>query len=163
MDFFILLVIIHIGLGEFGGICFLWVAVETFNRKDEGLRRAKIFSTIGAISAVSSWFAGGYYYVTHYGKMVKPVLIAESSNLKWAHKLIIEAKEHIFLLIPILAVATFLVYLKLESWKDLDDATSKRLAYLSLLIFLMVFLMAAMGSLVSGSVRQILGSVGGGI
>ncbi|PKL15896.1 MAG: hypothetical protein CVV49_19095 [Spirochaetae bacterium HGW-Spirochaetae-5] len=163
MDFFIILVIIHIGLGEFGGLCFLWVAVETFNRKDEGLRRAKIASTIGAISAVSSWFAGGYYYVKHYGTMVKPVLIAETSTLKWAHKIVIEAKEHIFLLIPILAVTAFLLFFKLDSWKDLDEATSKKVAYLALLIFLMVFLMAAMGSLVSGSVRSILGAPGGGI
>ncbi len=163
MDFFIILVIIHIGLGEFAGLCFLWVSVETFNRKDRGLSRAKIASTLGAISAVSSWIAGGYYYVVHYGKMVKPVLIAETSNLKWAHKVVIEAKEHIFLFIPVLAVAAFLIFLKLKSWEDLDEATSKKVAYLTLMIFLMVFLMAAMGSLVSGSVRQILGATGGGI
>lgn len=163
MDFFLILIIIHIGLGEFAGLCFLWVSVETFNRKDAGLRRAKIFSALGAISAVCAWFAGGYYYVKHYGSMVKPVLIAETSNLKWAHKVIIEAKEHIFLFIPVLAVAAFLLFLKLESWNDLDEATSKKVAYLTLTIFLMVFLMAAMGSLVSGSVRAILGAPGGGI
>lgn len=163
MDFFSTLLIIHIGLGELGGLCFLWVAIETFNRNDAGLVRAKLISKIGAIAAVSSWFAGGYYYVKHYGTLVKPVLIAETSNYKWAHKVVIEAKEHIFLLIPILAVAAFLIFLKLESWKDLDEATSKKVAYLALLIFLMAFSMAAMGSLVSISVRAILGAPGGGI
>jgi hypothetical protein len=163
MDFFSTLLIIHIGLGELGGLSFLWVAIETFNRNDAGLKRAKLISKIGAISAVGSWFAGGYYYVKHYGTMVKPVLIAEASNYKWAHKIVIEAKEHIFLFIPVLAVAAFLVFLKLESWKDLDEATSKKLAYLALLIFLMAFSMAAMGSIVSISVRAILGAPGGGI
>jgi hypothetical protein len=163
MDFFSTLLIIHIGLGELGGLSFLWVAVETFNRKDEGLRRAKLASTIGVISAIGAWFAGGYYYLKHYGTIVKPVLIAEASNYKWAHKVMIEAKEHIFLFIPILAVAAFLLFLKLESWKDLDEATSKKVAFLALLIFLMAFSMAAMGSLVSISVRAILGAPGGGI
>jgi len=160
MDFFTILLICHIGLGEFAGLCFLWVAVDTFNRSDAGLRRVKIFSTMGTISAIGAWFAGGYYYLKHYGPVVKPALIAEASHYKWAHNFIIESKEHIFLFIPLLAVAAFLLYFKLESWKDLDEATSKKAAYLSLLIFLMAFLMAALGSLVSGSVRAV---IGGGI
>jgi len=157
MDIFLLLLIIHIGLGEFTGLCFLCVAIETFNRKEEGLKRAKIFSTLGAISGVCAWFAGGYYYLKHYGPVVKPVLIAEASHYKWAHNLLIESKEHIFLFIPLLAVSAFLIYYKLESWKDIDEATSKKAAYLSLLVFLMAFLMAAFGSLISGSVRAVLG------
>lgn len=163
MDFFSILIIIHIGFGELGGLCFLWVAIDTFNRKDEGLARAKIISKLGAISTIAAWFAGGYYYVKHYGILVKPVLIAEASNYKWAHKVAIEAKEHIFLFIPILAVTVFLIFLKLDSWKDIDEATTKKVAYLSMLIFLMSFSMAAMGSLVSISVRAILGAAGGGI
>lgn len=157
MDFFIVLIIIHIGLGEFAGLCFLWVAVETFNRKDSGLRRAKIFSTIGTVSAICSWFAGGYYYLKHYGTVVKPVLIKETSNLQWAHKVIIEAKEHIFLFIPVLAITAFIIYFRLQSWNDIDEVTSKKAAYFSLLVFFLVFLMAAMGSVVSASVRALLG------
>lgn len=157
MDFYHVLVLIHIGLGEFTGLCFLWVAVETLNRKDPGLSRAKFFSAAGAISAVCAWFAGGFYYVKHYGTIVKPVLIAETSNLKWAHKIVIEAKEHIFLFIPILAVTVFLIFFRTGSWNDHDEATTKKIAYLSLLIFLMAFLMAGLGSLVSGSVRALLG------
>lgn len=157
MDFYHVLLLIHIGFGEFAGLCFLWVAVDTLNRKDAGLQRVKYISAFGTISAICAWFAGGYYYVKHYGTVVKPVLIAESSHLKWAHKVVIEAKEHIFLFIPILAIAAFLIYFRLKSWNDLDEDTSRKAAALSLLVFLMAFLMAALGATVSGSVRTLLG------
>jgi len=160
MDFYHILLLIHIGFGEFAGLCFLWVTVDTLNRNEAGLSRIKYISAMGAISAILAWFAGGYYYVKHYGTVVKPVLIAETSNLKWAHKVIIEAKEHVFLFIPVLAVAVFLIYYKAGSWSELDETTSKKTAVLSLLIFLLAFLMAAMGATVSGSVRTL---IGGGV
>lgn len=157
MDFYHILLLIHIGLGEFTGLCFLWVAVDTLNRTESGLRRARYISAAGAVSSVMAWFAGGFYYVRHYGSVVKPVLIAETSNLKWAHKVVIEAKEHIFLFIPILAVSAFLIYYKAGSWSEIDEVASKKAAFLSLLIFLLAFLMAAMGAIVSGSVRTLIG------
>lgn len=157
MDLMHYLLLFHIGMGELTGICFLCVAIDTFNRTDKGLVRAKVASALGAIAAFLSWLTGGYYYVTHYGAKVKPVIIAEASDLKWAHKVVIEFKEHIFLFIPVLAVAAFLFYLKASNWNDLDIKTANKAGYLALLIFIMAFMMAGLGAIVSMSARHLLG------
>lgn len=147
----------HIGFGEIAGFCFLVVAIYLFNRTEKGLARAKCLSLLGTLAAVLSWIIGGYYYVTHYGSKVKPVLIAESSNLKWAHKIVIEAKEHIFLFIPILAIAVFILLTKTDTWEKIDTKTANRAGMLSLLIFALVILITTTGAIVSTSVRAILG------
>lgn len=160
MDFYHILLLFHIGLGEFAGLCFLWVAADTFNRTDNGFKRVRIISPIGALSAVSAWIAGGLYYLNHYGPKVKPVIIAQTSTLKWAHSLVIETKEHIFLFIPALAIAAAILYLRAADWKSMGETTSRKAGLLSILIFLLCFLMAGLGALVSGSVRSL---IGGGI
>jgi len=157
MDFIHYLLFFHVGFGELAGICFLIVAVETFNRTEKGLARAKLSAAVGTVGAFLSWLIGGYYYVVHYGTQVKPVLISQTSTLKWAHKIIIEYKEHIFLFIPILAVTALLFYLKTARWSDVDSKTLDKAAYLSILIFLMSFLMAGLGALVSMAARLIMG------
>lgn len=160
MDFYHVLLLFHIGLGELAGLCFLWVTVDTINRTDNGLKRAKIVSGVGAISALSAWIVGGLYYLRHYGPKVKPVLIAETSNLKWAHNLLIESKEHIFLFIPILALAAFILYYRTPGWTSMGESTSKKAVMLSALIFVLCFIMAGFGAMISGAVRSL---TGGGI
>jgi hypothetical protein len=157
MDAIHFLLHLHVGFGELAGFCFLWVAVETFNRTDKGLARAKIVAVVGTISAFAAWLIGGYYYVVHYGTKVKPVIIAEASKYKWAHKIVIEFKEHLFLFIPILAVAALLFYWKISKWSDVDSATTNKMGLLCLLIFAMVVLMAGLGAIVSGAARALLG------
>lgn len=160
MDLIHYLLMVHIGFGELAGICFLAVAIETFNRTDKGLVRAKIVAAVGAGGAFLSWLVGGYYYVVHYGTQVKPVIIAQTSTLKWAHKIVIEFKEHLFLFIPILTVAALLFYLKTAKWSDVDSKTLDKAGYLSILIFILAFMMAGLGSIVSMAARHL---VGGGI
>ena len=160
MDFFHSLLLIHIGLGELAGICFLWVAIDTINRTDKGLARTKMVSIAGTISVWLAWIAGGYYYAVHYGAKVKPVLIDKASSFKWAHKVVIEFKEHIFLFIPILAVAAVLFYLKTNKWSDVDSKTLDKAGYLSILIFIMCFMMAGLGAIVSMAARSL---IGGGV
>jgi hypothetical protein len=157
MDFIHFLLTFHVGFGELAGLCFLWVAIDTFNRTDKGLARIKIFTIIGTVAAFAAWFVGGYYYVVHYGTKVKPVIIAEASKYKWAHQIVIEFKEHIFLFIPVLAVAVLLFFWKTSKWSDVDSATTNKIGFLSLLIFIMAFMMAGLGAIVSGVARTLLG------
>lgn len=157
MDFFHTLLLTHIGLGELAGLCFLWVAIDIFNRTDKGLARVKLVSIAGTISVWLAWLAGGYYYAVHYGAKVKPVIIDKASNLKWAHKVVIEFKEHIFLFIPILAVAAVLIFWKTSKWSDIDSKTLDKAGYLSVLIFIMCFMMAGLGAVVSMAARSLLG------
>lgn len=157
MDFIHILLLLHVGAGELAGLCFLVVAVETFNRTDRGLARAKIGAVVGTAGAFLSWLVGGYYYVIHYGTQVKPLIISQESTLKWTHKIVIEYKEHVFLFIPILAAAACLFYLKTAHWSDVDSKTLDKAGYLSILIFFMSFLMAGLGALVSMAARLLLG------
>jgi len=94
-------ILLHAGLGDLGSLCFLWILAEIINGSHEGFKRARIVSLAGLLLLVTSWIVGGYYYVTTYGGAVKPVIIG--SEYAWAHSVVMEAKEHIFLLIPLMA------------------------------------------------------------
>jgi len=59
------------------------------------------------------------YYVIHYGKNVKPVII--QGPWPWAHGVFMEAKEHIFLFIPFVAVM-FLVLV----WQHGDQLSERK-------------------------------------
>ena len=63
-----------------------------------------------------SWASGAYYYVVHYGSAVKPRILAGA--YPWAHQVMMEAKEHVFLLIPFLAIAVWFAMLALRSASD---------------------------------------------
>jgi hypothetical protein len=49
------------------------------------------------------WIVGGYNYLTAYGFQVRPVILAGSHP--WAHEVVMETKEHIFVFLPIIAFA----------------------------------------------------------
>jgi len=66
-----------------------------------------ILVEIALILFLTSWASGAYYYVIHYGKNVKPIIVAGS--YPWAHTFFMEAKEHVFLIIPFLALVLWLV------------------------------------------------------
>ena len=144
-------VMIHAGLGELGAICFIWVLIEIINQKDEGLLRARKASLIGIVATLASWFVGGYYYVVTYGSQVKPII--KASQYKWAHSIVMEVKEHVFLFIPILACTVWLLLNSSDSWKAMGDKGRKSVAVLATIIFLIGFSMAFLGFLISAGAR----------
>ncbi|MCL4376975.1 MAG: hypothetical protein M1409_01135 [Actinobacteria bacterium] len=99
----------HAATGEIGALAFLWVIIELANRREKGYVRAKWASLGGFILLFTSWFLAGTYYLTHYGNVVKKVILG--GNLAWAHNIIMETKEHVFIFIPILALLAFLLIL----------------------------------------------------
>lgn len=153
-------VLLHAGLGDLGSLCFLWVVVELINGKQEGLRRARAVSLTGLILIFASWIVGGYYYVTTYGKVVKPVIV--DSAYAWAHAIIMEAKEHIFLLIPLMAAVVVVGLFFTSNFRDIAIKGRTSLALLSALVFLTGFSMAMMGFLIAVGARAALaaGNVG---
>ena len=50
-----------------------------------------------------SWATSAYYYVTYYGGAVKPRILA--GDLPAGHIFFMETKEHIFLVLPFLAIS----------------------------------------------------------
>jgi len=100
-----LLVAAHIALGELAILAFFWLILELMHGPtEEGLIRAKGAALAGTALIFAAWMVGGTYYVVHYGSVVKPVI--QGSDWAWTHAIFMEAKEHIFLLLPFLSVAT---------------------------------------------------------
>jgi hypothetical protein len=144
-----LLIGAHAGFGELGGLFFLWALVEIINHSPRGLERARIASGWGVAFIFLSWIAGGYYYVWHYGNVVKPIIL--SGSVAWAHKIILESKEHIFIFIPVLALAGHRTIKGLEINEKTKLLTAAK--WLIGIIVLLCFTMAAMGFFVSLAVR----------
>ena len=90
----------HAFLGEAGALCFLWALVEIYNRNEAGLARARIAGCLGVVLLFSSIIAATYPYVGHYGPVTKAVI--KAGPMPWGHDVIMEAKEHILIFIPIL-------------------------------------------------------------
>ena len=143
------LVGLHLAFAIVGIDFFLWLMGE-FIANPEKRSRIKFVSIMGLLGFVLSWLAGGYYYVKYYGTLVKPVILAGSAD--WAHKIAMEAKEHIFLfIIPMAMTLVFLAFLDKET---LNNSRLKGPAIT--LIGVMVSLalaIGAMGYIISAAAR----------
>jgi hypothetical protein len=148
--FLTVMLVAHVVLGLAGCIGFyaLWL-----NLLARGTSRRQLLqrSTVALTGILLSWLTGGYYYVKYYGASVKPGLVEGATP--WAHTIFTEAKEHVFLFLPFLALT-----LLLASWaaspEQLADKPRKQplllLAGVSSLIGIVV---TVSGVIISGAVR----------
>ena len=146
---------LHAGFGELGALAFLWVAIELINPTEGRIRRATMVALFGTVAFFLSWLTGGYYYLTDYQSVVKPLI--KKGPYPWAHSVITETKEHVFMFLPFLS---FVVWGALKQYGN-DLLTSRTsLAYsimiLAALIFIGAFVMAGMGYLISSGMRSAL-------
>lgn len=112
----------------------------------------------GWMSAISAWAVGlffvswatsAYYYVAYYGGYVKPVI--KASDYSWAHTIFMEGKEHIFLIIPCMALTALFGARVLR--KSANPAFKKALTiFVSVLVVLGLFV-ALSGIVVSGAAQ----------
>jgi hypothetical protein len=95
-----------------------------------------------------SWATSAYYYVTYYGSAVKPRILAGA--MPSAHTFFMETKEHIFLVLPFVALSIALstTYLRANA----DDGLRRSTALLTLVALAIGIATAASGVLVSGSI-----------
>ncbi|MDD1736670.1 MAG: hypothetical protein LUQ21_04355, partial [Methanothrix sp.] len=94
------------------------------------------------------WVAGGYNYLTAYGSQVKPIILAGPEP--WAHSIVMEVKEHIFIFLPIIVIALSLTLSILDRDALLKDPQARRaLAITASLALFMVLLMFLMGAIIS--------------
>jgi len=139
-----LLVGLHLVFAIIGIDAFLWLLGE-YAAKVENIRRKYIAALIGVGGLSLSWIFGGYYYVVYYGSLVKPSI--KSGLAPWAHSIVMETKEHVFLfLIPMAITALFLVKLK-------DPALRKQAMYLSATIAGLALFIGLMGFIISAAAR----------
>lgn len=147
------LVGLHAGFGELGALAFLWVAIELMNPTENRIRRATRVACFGAIFLFFSWLTGGYYYLTNYQATVKALI--KAGPYPWAHSVVTEVKEHVFMFLPFLAVVAWgaLKQYGMSLLGEDKKAFVKALMIFALFIFLMAFLMAGMGYLISSGAR----------
>ncbi len=97
---------------------------------------------------ILSFASSAYYYVTYYGTAVKPRIL--EGAMPSAHTFFMETKEHIFLVLPFVAISIALctTYLRVNA----DDGLRKSTALLTLVALVIGAVVAASGILVSGSI-----------
>lgn len=142
------LLTLHVVLGVAATAAFGYVWMQ-FKNPDYKISGVKILSFSGTSALFASWIIGGYYYVYYYGSKVKPQIIAGSQP--WAHKLVMEAKEHIFLIMPVIAVAALLAIFILKDKFETELQIKKSVSALFALNAIFGVLMMIAGFIISGS------------
>lgn len=145
---------LHAVFGEIGALAFLWVFVELLSPSESRIRRAGLVAGIGVGMLFLSWILGGYHYLGDYQGLVKPVI--KAGPVPWAHSVITETKEHVFIFIPFLAIAAWSI-IKAYGIALIGDRKLKLATLLlSGLIVVMAFSMAGMGFIISSGFRSAL-------
>jgi hypothetical protein len=145
---FTITLITHVISGLIGFIATYAILMALF-RKESSVKVLRFFSSLAFLSYLTSWFAGGYYYVFWYGSNVKPII--KSGDNVWAHSFFMEAKEHLFLLLPILTFMLALVFF-LRGEEVVSGGKVKRaVIYITILTALIALFCTASGILISGS------------
>lgn len=140
---------LHLGFAIVGIDAFLWLLGKL--KGDEGSQKSMIFTAVvGALAFVASWLAGGYYYVVYYGTLVKPVI--KSGLAPWAHNIVMETKEHIFLFIIPLAITMFLLTM-LNKLEAEQLGIRRHSLWLAGTIATLGLLIGAMGFIISAAAR----------
>lgn len=143
------LVGLHLGFGIIGIDAFLWLLGEILANPRKRFR-LKLAAVIGSVGFILSWIVGGYYYVVFYGNLVKPVILAGVAP--WAHTIMMETKEHIFLfVIPMAFTALFMAFTSREELEVIG--LKKGFATLVFVISLIGLAIGAMGYIISASAR----------
>lgn len=148
-----ILVFFHLVFGELTGVSLLWAIKELVYIGQERLKWLKISLWAAFINAVLAWIVGGTYYLFFY-PLVKPVI--KEGPQPWGHLIIMEAKEHIFLILPVL---TFLlaIFAAKRSHALLENSSlRKKFLWLTSLATLLVFSMAILGYLITWGARTAL-------
>lgn len=148
--FFAALLVAHVGFGLIGVMASFRVTFLLLSKKFEAYS-LKRDSLIAFSSYIISWFTGGWYYWKYYGTEVKPKIVG--GDFSWAHLIVMEAKEHVFLFLPF---ATFCLALLLWLGADTfekDHLLRKSSVFLSVCITIVAVVIALSGILITGGAR----------
>lgn len=135
------------GFGAIFAFGYFWLQLKNPEYKQRAL---KILSAVGALSVFASWVVGGYYYLYWYGAKVKPAILAGA--WPWAHKLIMESKEHIFLIIPFLSVTLLICAILIPKEQMINDPKLKTIiSRLACVVVCLSIIMAVTGFIISAA------------
>lgn len=147
--FFASLLTAHVLLGLLGVM--LSFSVSLLLLKREVSRSVIRYSWYAATAYVLSWLTGGYYYWFHYGGKVKPVILG--GEFKWAHAVIMEAKEHAFLFLPVATVALAIALHCMLEDMGTNPALKRAVTGVSVAITVLAVIVTLSGVLITGGAR----------
>ena len=145
---------LHAWLGEFAALMFVWSFIELYSGAESNIRRAKLAVLLGVVFIFAAWFAGGFYYVEFYGSGVKPLI--KAGPYPWAHKVVMETKEHIFLFLPFLGLMAYGVMQRFGNRMAQDRRARVAALYAVGSVAVMAATMALFGFIVSSGFRAAL-------
>ena len=145
---------LHAWLGEFAALMFIWAFIELFSGGAANIGRARLAAFLGLLFLIGAWFAGGYYYVEFYGAQVKPYI--KEGPLPWAHGVVMETKEHVFLFLPFLGLLAWGLLARLGDVMADDRRARLAAQYAVGSVAVISGGMALLGFLVSSSFRAAL-------
>ncbi len=108
-------------------------------------------SLIAWISYITSWITAGYYYWFYYGANVKPVIL--KGTYPWAHTVVMEAKEHIFLMLPVLSLVIALIAWSSTECINTDPKLKSAVVYLVSVTCVIGVLVALAGIVITGGAQ----------
>ncbi len=147
-SFTTLMLVAHVIFGLFG-VAAIHFAYMQLIRSHPPYRLVTWSAWSSVFLFFTSWITGAYYYVVYYGASVKPVILA--GDYPWAHQFFMEAKEHVFILIPFLAIVSALGAHALGHHETSE--LKRAVSWTMLLTILLGIGVAASGILISGAVR----------
>ena len=130
------------------GMYSLWMMLL---KRESNMVNLKRFSVSSLIFILVSWFFGAYYYLTYYGGAVKPVI--KEGAYPWAHLVVMEAKEHIFLFLPFLLVVAVISFFALNDNLNQNEKTKRAITGLVAIMTILGIAITLSGIVISGAVR----------
>jgi hypothetical protein len=137
----------HPTFGVLAMIAAVWVFVETLNTGPANAIRIRLASVLVAVFMWLAYIAGGYWYVLFYAA---DKAIIKAGPWPFAHSFIMETKEHVFLML--LLLATFLAIVAYGEAAR-QRATRTVVLWSSALIVFMVLAMEGAGAFISMGVK----------
>lgn len=144
---------LHVVFGELAAFCFFAIAILLTQKaiEEKILKRLICLAKGGVGFLITSWIVGGYYYLIHYGPVVKPAI--KNGPLPSAHIIFMELKEHVFLFLPFLAIYLYFLLKNNPLELNSNPLFKRSTMFLSGFLFLIIMSMAGMGYIITTGYR----------
>lgn len=147
---FAFLLATHVFAGVIGVIA-TFLVVLTLLKSTPNIKKLRVTSFLATLSYFISWFSGGYYYWKYYGDNVKPII--KDGDYAWAHSIVMEAKEHVFLLLPVMALV-IMSFAYFSSGRLLSDSEFKSsVTFFSIVALVLAVLITLSGMIITGGAQ----------
>jgi len=142
-----LVLMLHPAFGVLAILATVWLFTETLNASSTNTQRIRTAGMSVSVLMWLSYLVGGYWYVAYYGS---DKAIIKAGPWPFAHSLVMETKEHLFLML--LLLATYLAILTRRNLVN-DAATRTLVLWSSGMVILVGLAMEGAGAFISMGVK----------